>query len=198
MPRRQDRDIQDRQGLVPKCRESIFSDITQDTTNTFEHRLLNFNVGLLFLENELLNRKVDMSDFTWSTFSSRVTDGNGSFSWKQNPSELITPGDPEALFQIEAQLGEGSFGVVYRARCNEGGCPVAVKALPVYENCLQSAAHELKILRECEHPNIVGYYGVFLLRFLRFPRNRWSKMRTGTWSKDCNLWIVMELCVGGR
>ena len=91
------------------------------------------------------------------TFSGRCSDE--SLGWKQSPSDLITPGDPEALFKIEIQLGEGSFGVVYKAMCTGGGFHVAVKALPVFENCIQSAAHELKILRECDHPNIVGYYG---------------------------------------
>jgi serine/threonine-protein kinase CLA4 len=115
--------------------------------------------------------------------------------WKQNPDELITPGDPETLFEVEVQLGEGSFGVVYRARSTTDGRKVAVKALPVFENCLQSAAHELKILRECDHPNIVGYYGEIFRSFLAvFDFDSWS----GTWSKDCNLWIVMELCEGGK
>ena len=72
---------------------------------------------------------------------------------------LISPGDPEELFEVEYQLGEGSFGVVYKATCIANGRGVAVKALPVFESCAQSAAHELRVLRDCEHPNIVGYYG---------------------------------------
>jgi serine/threonine protein kinase len=108
--------------------------------------------------------KFCMAAFGTSTCSSlREEDGENSTS--NNPSDcgLINPGDPEELFQIEVQLGEGSFGVVYKAKCTKDGCFVAVKALPIFENCLQSAAHELRILRDCQHPNVVGYHGYFLL-----------------------------------
>ena len=86
-------------------------------------------------------------------------DEENSASYNPNDCNLITPGDPEELFQIEMQLGEGSFGVVYKAKCTGDGLCVAVKALPIFENCMQSAAHELRILRDCQHPNVVGYYG---------------------------------------
>jgi serine/threonine protein kinase len=95
------------------------------------------------------------------TCSSSLGEEDGESSYSYNPSDckLINPGDPEELFQIEVQLGEGSYGVVYKAKCTKDGSCVAVKALPIFENCMQSAAHELRILRDCQHPNVVGYYG---------------------------------------
>ena len=102
----------------------------------------------------------------FDTASLSEEDGDSSISYDPSDCGLINSGDPEELFQIEVQLGEGSFGVVYKAKCTNDGYCVAVKALPIFENCMQSAAHELRILRDCQHPNVVGYYGYYYYSFL--------------------------------
>ncbi len=50
--------------------------------------------------------------------SSNDSHGAGSKGRKEEEDEgdsLILPGDPEDVFDVEEQLGEGSFGVVYLA-----------------------------------------------------------------------------------
>ena len=44
---------------------------------------------------------------------------------------IISEEDPEDLFELLEQLGEGSFGQVFKALHNETGNIVAVKILPV-------------------------------------------------------------------
>ena len=68
---------------------------------------------------------------------------------------------PERLgaYVIEAELGRGGMGVVYRARHSEGGQTVAIKVLPA-ELAREGGfaarfAHEIKALQKLDHPNIV-------------------------------------------
>jgi serine/threonine protein kinase len=44
---------------------------------------------------------------------------------------IISEEDPEDLFELLEQLGEGSFGQVFKALHKETGNIVAVKILPV-------------------------------------------------------------------
>jgi serine/threonine-protein kinase len=72
----------------------------------------------------------------------------------------LSPGSSLGAYRIEERVGEGSFGVVYRAARGSDQGVVALKVLreelgrnPVY---LRRFAREATIAREIRHPNIVA------------------------------------------
>jgi serine/threonine-protein kinase len=67
-------------------------------------------------------------------------------------------------FRIEAKVGSGAMGVVYRAVHEPSGRPVAVKVI-TGEQARKSSAYdrferEAEILQKLKHPNIVRFLGV--------------------------------------
>lgn len=86
--------------------------------------------------------------------------------------------DPSKYFEILRPLGRGSYGSVYMATLRETGAVVAVKIIPLTDNDeIEGIQKEIAILRDCNHPNIVKYYG-------------------SCRAADA-LWIAMEYCAGG-
>lgn len=110
-----------------------------------------------------------------------------SSSSAQNPV-LKTLGleeeDPEDVFDIQSKEGAGAFGRVFRAayRCNPSKL-AALKVIPVALEAgqrgedIENVRREIQFLRECDHPNVVAFYGAYY--------------------KDGALWVAMEYCGGG-
>lgn len=74
--------------------------------------------------------------------------------------------------------GRGSYGSVYKARVKESGEIVAIKVISLSEQeDLESIQKEINMLRDCDHPNVVKYFG--------------------SWRAADSLWIAMEYCAGG-
>jgi serine/threonine protein kinase len=69
-------------------------------------------------------------------------------------NNVISEEDPEELFELLEQLGEGSFGQVYKALHKETGNIVAVKVLPVASD-IETLKKEIQILKRCKSPYIV-------------------------------------------
>src|SRR5205814_617609 len=69
------------------------------------------------------------------------------------------PGDViGGRFTIESTIGSGAMGVVYRARDEKSGQPVALKMLrEPNELHARRFAREAQILSELRHPGIVRY-----------------------------------------
>lgn len=84
--------------------------------------------------------------------------------------------DPTEIFEFLAQLGEGSYGSVYKALDKRDGKIVAIKVLEV-ENEDTALQREIDILSQCDSKYIVAYKGSF--------------------EKDGHIWIVMEYCGAG-
>lgn len=90
----------------------------------------------------------------------------------------VSSRDPEKLFELIEQIGSGSYGSVHKALIKRTGKLAAVKKIAMEENDdLGDIENEIKMLEECNHPNVVAYYGSF--------------------SKDKVMWICMEFCGGG-
>ncbi|CBZ33011.1 protein kinase, putative [Leishmania donovani] len=88
--------------------------------------------------------------------------------------------DPKELFEIVESVGIGNFGVVLKARNRATDDIVAIKQVPLSDTDkedLDTIVKEVEILQECDHPNIVRFYG--------------------TYHSMGVLWIVMEYCEGG-
>ena len=86
----------------------------------------------------------------------------GSLDALRAPSVLES--QPFEDYHLEAEVGEGGSGTVYRGTYTPNGAPVAVKVLdPVQAlrpDFLARFQHEAEILIELEHENIVAGYGV--------------------------------------
>eukprot|EP01083_Nonionella_stella_P167076 560590_1 len=91
--------------------------------------------------------------------------------WKQTSTT-----DPEDIFDIIQPLGEGAFGMVYKALDKRDGELVAIKIMPV-EVESGSMEKEIQLLRSCKSHYIVNF--------------------RGSYKKDFNIWIVMEYCGAG-
>lgn len=62
--------------------------------------------------------------------------------------------------KVEKPVGEGTYGVVYKAKCLKTGRDVALKKIRLEvedEGVPSTALREISLLRELEHPNIVKY-----------------------------------------
>ena len=105
-----------------------------------------------------------------------------------NLSLLSSSQDPSTLFSIQTLIGTGSYGEVWKAVRLSDSFPCAIKCVPLARNGLDRKEigrilNEVKILRECNHPNVVSYLGCFMSRCSTPSGN--------------SLWIVMEFCEGG-
>eukprot|EP00002_Diphylleia_rotans_P019562 TRINITY_DN377_c0_g1_i1.p1 TRINITY_DN377_c0_g1~~TRINITY_DN377_c0_g1_i1.p1 ORF type:complete len:356 (+),score=68.35 TRINITY_DN377_c0_g1_i1:47-1114(+) len=90
----------------------------------------------------------------------------------------LSEGDPTELFELIEQLGKGSYGQVFKARNKKTAMIVAVKTILLDgDDTCEDVQKEVRILKTCDHQNIVKYYGSYL--------------------KDDILWICMEYCGGG-
>jgi len=85
--------------------------------------------------------------------------------------------DPTNFFQLQAKIGEGSYGSVYSGVDLCDGAPVAIKVVRFGGRDNLKLRKEIHILRACQSPYIVGYKGAF--------------------QKGSNLWVVMQLCEAG-
>mmetsp|Transcript_7812 Transcript_7812/g.14973 ORF Transcript_7812/g.14973 Transcript_7812/m.14973 type:complete len:460 (-) Transcript_7812:3891-5270(-) len=84
--------------------------------------------------------------------------------------------DPEEMFQLLEKLGEGSYGSVHKGLHITSGTIVAIKIVPIV-NEITALKKEIQILKECRHPNIVGYIGSYI--------------------KEGDLWLIMDYCSAG-
>lgn len=90
----------------------------------------------------------------------------------------LTERDPTEVFDILELIGTGNYGSVVKARYKETDQLVAIKQFSSDEALdLDSAAREVRVLQDCQHPNIIGYYEAF--------------------RHQSELWLVMEYCDGG-
>lgn len=95
-------------------------------------------------------------------------------------ADLFNKHDPEKMFEDLREIGHGSFGAVYYARCPHTKEIVAIKKMSYLgkqsQEKWQDILKEIKFLRQLDHPNTIEYKGCYL--------------------KDHIAWLVMEYCLG--
>nr|XP_015836277.1 PREDICTED: serine/threonine-protein kinase TAO1 [Tribolium castaneum] len=95
-------------------------------------------------------------------------------------AELFYKHDPEKIFEDLREIGHGSFGAVYYARCTINKEIVAIKkmsytgkqSLEKWQDILK----EIRFLKQLKHPNTIEYKGCYL--------------------RENTAWLVMEYCLG--
>lgn len=86
--------------------------------------------------------------------------------------------DPNTVWDIVGELGDGAFGKVYKARNKETGILAAAKVIDTKsEEELEDYMVEIEILATCNHPKIVKLLGAYYF--------------------ENKLWIMIEFCQGG-
>ncbi|XP_058800902.1 serine/threonine-protein kinase Tao isoform X2 [Phymastichus coffea] len=95
-------------------------------------------------------------------------------------AELFEKNDPEKIFEDLREIGHGSFGAVYYARCLLSKEIVAIKKMSYLGKQTmekwQDILKEIRFLRQLKHPNTIEYKGCYL--------------------RDHTAWLVMEYCLG--
>jgi len=100
--------------------------------------------------------------------------------------QIVPTIDRSEELETQNLLGEGSFGVVYRARVKSTNSTVAVKIIHNKGGNSETdkIMMEIDILSRCNSPFIVGYYECFI----KPPAKRLDQSE---------MWIIMEYCEGG-
>uniref|UniRef100_A0A8C1P148 non-specific serine/threonine protein kinase n=1 Tax=Cyprinus carpio TaxID=7962 RepID=A0A8C1P148_CYPCA len=86
--------------------------------------------------------------------------------------------NPEEIWEIVGELGDGAFGKVFKAQNKQTGIFAAAKVIDTKtEDELEDYMVEIDILASCDHPNIVKLLDAFYY--------------------ESKLWILIEFCGGG-
>lgn len=86
--------------------------------------------------------------------------------------------DPSGVFELIETVGSGTYGDVYKAKDVQSGRVAAVKIIKLEPgDNFSIIQQEILMMKNCQHPNIVAFYGSYLRRD--------------------KLWICMEFCGGG-
>ncbi|KAK3553985.1 hypothetical protein QTP70_019029 [Hemibagrus guttatus] len=86
--------------------------------------------------------------------------------------------NPEEVWEVVGELGDGAFGKVYKAQNKQTGILAAAKVIDTKtEEELEDYMVEIDILASCDHPNIVKLLDAFYF--------------------ESKLWILIEFCAGG-
>uniref|UniRef100_A0A9J8CCI7 non-specific serine/threonine protein kinase n=1 Tax=Cyprinus carpio carpio TaxID=630221 RepID=A0A9J8CCI7_CYPCA len=86
--------------------------------------------------------------------------------------------NPEEIWEIVGELGDGAFGKVFKAQNKQTGIFAAAKVIDTKtEDELEDYMVEIDILASCDHPNIVKLLDAFYY--------------------EGKLWILIEFCGGG-
>ncbi|XP_077574307.1 STE20-like serine/threonine-protein kinase [Stigmatopora nigra] len=86
--------------------------------------------------------------------------------------------NPEEIWNIIGELGDGAFGKVFKAQNKQTGVLAAAKVIDTKtEEELEDYMVEIDILASCDHPNIVKLLDAFYF--------------------EGKLWILIEFCAGG-
>ena len=88
-----------------------------------------------------------------------------------------TQEDPEKLYKILQKVGQGNYGSVYKIQKIETGEIMAAKICKIESNNSESFKREINMLRQCDSPYILRYYGSYIKKNI--------------------IWIVLEFCEGG-
>uniref|UniRef100_A0A669DJH5 non-specific serine/threonine protein kinase n=1 Tax=Oreochromis niloticus TaxID=8128 RepID=A0A669DJH5_ORENI len=86
--------------------------------------------------------------------------------------------NPEEIWEIIGELGDGAFGKVYKAQNKQNGTLAAAKVIDTKtEDELEDYMVEIEILASCNHHHIVKLLDAFYF--------------------ESKLWILIEFCAGG-
>ncbi|XDV15621.1 hypothetical protein PO909_015667 [Leuciscus waleckii] len=86
--------------------------------------------------------------------------------------------NPEEIWEIVGELGDGAFGKVFKAQNKQTGIFAAAKVIDTKtEDELEDYMVEIDILASCDHHNIVKLLDAFYF--------------------ESKLWILIEFCAGG-
>ncbi|XP_027631695.1 serine/threonine-protein kinase 10 [Tupaia chinensis] len=86
--------------------------------------------------------------------------------------------EPNEVWEIVGELGDGAFGKVYKAKNKETGALAAAKVIETKsEEELEDYIVEIEVLATCDHPYIVKLLGAYYYAG--------------------KLWIMIEFCPGG-
>eukprot|EP00516_Mucochytrium_quahogii_P004564 CAMPEP_0203759914 /NCGR_PEP_ID=MMETSP0098-20131031/13246_1 /ASSEMBLY_ACC=CAM_ASM_000208 /TAXON_ID=96639 /ORGANISM=" , Strain NY0313808BC1" /LENGTH=477 /DNA_ID=CAMNT_0050653237 /DNA_START=173 /DNA_END=1606 /DNA_ORIENTATION=+ len=99
----------------------------------------------------------------------------GADSDKFRESTMVV--DPEYLYELLEELGEGSYGSVYKAKHRMLDQYCAIKIVPTEAEDTEDLRKEIEYLKKGKHEYVVGYHG--------------------SYQKNGKIWIVMDLCEAG-
>ena len=92
-------------------------------------------------------------------------------------ADLVTPGDPLALFTEMRKIGEGAAGEIFLTTRRGETRKLAVKKMTLNQQNMALMTTEISIMKNSRHPNVVEYIESYLVRD--------------------KLWVVMEYMDGG-
>nr|XP_057933473.1 serine/threonine-protein kinase 10-like [Doryrhamphus excisus] len=102
----------------------------------------------------------------------------GSEKKKKQYEHVRRDENPEEIWNIIGELGDGAFGKVFKAQNRQTGVLAAAKVIDTKtEEELEDYMVEIDILASCDHPNIVKLLDAFYY--------------------EGKLWILIEFCAGG-
>jgi len=110
--------------------------------------------------------------------------------------------NPEELFIIDEQIGKGAYGSVFRAKFKTG-FTIAAKRVVDDPNVQGTIKREIDILKRCNSPFIVNYFGCVIEK--QHGKSISSKFKKEeqkfSYPEDEGgmppLWILMDYCGGG-
>jgi len=97
--------------------------------------------------------------------SEKMSRGQSSVSKTPTAPYEIPTQDLQCDFDINAQLGQGNYGVVYKGEWQKK--PVAIKVLNANDNSMEDKNEfkkEINLMMQLKHCNIVGFYGTSVSR----------------------------------